>query len=56
MAKLSNQPLQPNPFIAYRDPLTGRWVVEKPPTEKKNKKEKPISTVATWPRLVKKSA
>ncbi|MGB3694312.1 MAG: hypothetical protein WA865_04150 [Spirulinaceae cyanobacterium] len=54
MAKLSNQPLQPNPFVTYRDPITGKWLVEKPQIEKK--KEKPISSVATWPRLVQKSA
>lgn len=29
MAKLSNEPLQPNPFLTYRDPDTGRWVVIK---------------------------
>ena len=56
MAKLSNQPLQPDPFITYRDPMTGQWIVEKTQTEKK--KEKPVIPVAfaTWPRLVKKSA
>lgn len=27
MAKVSNEPLQPNPFITYRDPKTGLWLV-----------------------------
>lgn len=27
MAKVSNEPLQPNPFITYRDPKTGFWLV-----------------------------
>lgn len=29
MATLSNEPLQPNPFITYRDPETGLWLVVK---------------------------
>jgi hypothetical protein len=29
MAKLSDEPLQPNPFRTYRDPDTGLWVVIK---------------------------
>ncbi|MDJ0707359.1 MAG: hypothetical protein QNJ46_29145 [Leptolyngbyaceae cyanobacterium MO_188.B28] len=29
MAKLSSQPLRPNPFHTYRDPQTGRWLVVK---------------------------
>jgi hypothetical protein len=27
MAKVSHEPLQPNPFITYRDPKTGLWLV-----------------------------
>jgi hypothetical protein len=27
MPKPSSKPLKPNPFMAYRDPETGRWVV-----------------------------
>ncbi len=27
MAKVSNEPLQPNPFLTYRDPQTGLWIV-----------------------------
>lgn len=27
MARPSNSPLQPNPFLTYRDPDTGAWVV-----------------------------
>jgi hypothetical protein len=27
MAKVSDEPLQPNPFITYRDPKTGLWLV-----------------------------
>jgi hypothetical protein len=27
MAKMSDEPLQPNPFITYRDPKTGLWLV-----------------------------
>lgn len=27
MAKSSNPNLQPNPFVTYRDPQTGLWVV-----------------------------
>lgn len=27
MAKYSNPNLQPNPFVTYRDPQTGLWVV-----------------------------
>jgi hypothetical protein len=27
MAKLSSQPLKPNPFITRRDPQTGMWLV-----------------------------
>ncbi|MBR8830039.1 MAG: hypothetical protein N5P05_003304 [Chroococcopsis gigantea SAG 12.99] len=26
MAKLSNEPLQPNPFLTYRDPDSGLWI------------------------------
>jgi hypothetical protein len=29
MVKVSNQPLQPNPFTTYRDPKTGQWIVVK---------------------------
>ncbi|HEY9641016.1 MAG TPA: hypothetical protein V6C57_11065 [Coleofasciculaceae cyanobacterium] len=29
MKKTSNKPLKANPFIAYRDPHTGRWLVLK---------------------------
>jgi hypothetical protein len=29
MAKVSNEPLQPNPFITYRDPKTGLWLVRR---------------------------
>lgn len=29
MARVSNEPLQPNPFTTYRDPKTGRWIVVK---------------------------
>jgi len=29
MVKVSNEPLQPNPFTTYRDPKTGLWVVVK---------------------------
>lgn len=28
--KNSNKPLRSNPFITYRDPKTGSWVVVKP--------------------------
>jgi hypothetical protein len=35
MAKLSSQPLKPNPFITRRDPKTGMWlVIESESTEK----------------------
>ena len=27
--ELANRKLKPNPFIAYRDPTTGRWIVVK---------------------------
>jgi hypothetical protein len=27
MAKVSSQPLQPNPFATYRDPNTGLWLI-----------------------------
>jgi hypothetical protein len=27
MARVSSDPLQPNPFTTYRDPKTGRWIV-----------------------------
>jgi hypothetical protein len=30
MAKLSSQPLKPNPFITRRDPQTGTWLVIEP--------------------------
>jgi hypothetical protein len=30
MAKLSSQPLKPNPFITRRDPQTGKWLVIEP--------------------------
>lgn len=26
----SERPLKPNPFMSYRDPLTGKWLVIKP--------------------------
>jgi hypothetical protein len=26
-AKPCNQPLKSNPFITYRDPITGKWIV-----------------------------
>jgi hypothetical protein len=29
MVKVSNEPLQPNPFTTHRDPNTGLWVVVK---------------------------
>jgi hypothetical protein len=29
MARISSDPLQPNPFITYRDPKTGTWLVIK---------------------------
>jgi hypothetical protein len=29
MARVSEAPLNPNPFITYRDPQTGLWVVVK---------------------------
>lgn len=29
MARVSSDPLQPNPFTTYRDPKTGRWIVVK---------------------------
>jgi hypothetical protein len=25
-----SQPLKSNPFITYRDPITGKWIVENP--------------------------
>jgi hypothetical protein len=25
-----SQPLKSNPFITYRDPITGQWIVENP--------------------------
>jgi hypothetical protein len=28
MAKLSQQTLSPSPFITYRDPETGLWLIE----------------------------
>ena len=28
--QLSAKELRPNPFIAYRDPQTGKWIVVKP--------------------------
>ncbi|WP_255528407.1 MULTISPECIES: hypothetical protein [Planktothrix] len=28
----SNKELRPNPFMAYRDPETGKWIVVKPET------------------------
>ena len=27
--KTSEKPLKPNPFLTYRDPETGRWIVVK---------------------------
>ncbi len=30
MPKPCGQPLKPNPFEAYRDPLTGQWKVNYP--------------------------
>lgn len=27
MAKLSSQLLNPNPFVSYRDPKTGMWLI-----------------------------
>lgn len=27
MPQISKKPLKPNPFMSYRDPATGRWVV-----------------------------
>ena len=27
MPKISTKPLKQNPFLTYRDPVTGRWVV-----------------------------
>lgn len=27
MQKQCDKPLKPNPFITYRDPATGKWVV-----------------------------
>lgn len=27
MARVSSDPLQPNPFTTYRDPKTGKWIV-----------------------------
>jgi hypothetical protein len=35
MAKLSSQPLKPNPFITRRDPQTGRWLVIEPDSAEK---------------------
>jgi hypothetical protein len=35
MAKVSQEPLQPNPFQTYRDPLTGKWLVISHPKEAK---------------------
>lgn len=29
MARVSSDPLQPNPFTTYRDPKTGTWIVIK---------------------------
>jgi hypothetical protein len=29
-AKPCSQPLKSNPFITYRDPSTGKWIVENP--------------------------
>lgn len=29
MQKICNKPLRQNPFTAYRDPETGRWVIVK---------------------------
>lgn len=29
-APKSSKELQPNPFMTYRDPQTGRWIVVKP--------------------------
>ncbi|GFE68750.1 hypothetical protein [Chroococcus sp. FPU101] len=29
MARVSSEPLQPNPFTTYRDPNTGAWIVVK---------------------------
>jgi len=25
--KSCSEPLKPNPFITYRDPITGKWIV-----------------------------
>jgi hypothetical protein len=35
MAKLSSQPLKPNPFITRRDPQTGTWLVIEPDSAEK---------------------
>jgi hypothetical protein len=35
MAKLSSQPLKPNPFITRRDPKTGMWLVIEPESTEK---------------------
>lgn len=29
MARVCDQPLKQSPFTTYRDPKTGRWIVEK---------------------------
>ncbi len=29
MARVSNQPVKKSPFTTYRDPQTGKWIIEK---------------------------
>jgi hypothetical protein len=37
MARPCNKPLKANPFVAQRDPKTGRWRIVKPDSRRKSK-------------------
>lgn len=51
----ANSQLQPNPFMTYRDPQTGRWMVVKPLAEQPHETSlaqamtMPPSMLITWP-------
>lgn len=45
MAQLSDKPLRPNPFTAYRDAKTGQWVTVQPETAPESQSDRlPISS------------
>lgn len=53
MAKVSNEPLQPNPFLTYRDPQTGLWIIVQDNPSLKNENERhsrPVETTRNYLR------